>query len=347
MAEYSTPLLQYKDQAINREHNFAKQDFMADHISIAVVGCGYWGTNHARTLTALRALGAVSDLNEDNSAKLADQFDVPALSFDEILDKPTLNGIVFALPPHLHSEHAIQAFKAGKHVLVEKPIGLTLSEAQNVVDAANKAGTVAMTGHILRYHSAFEKMLDMYQSGLLGDLTYIHSHRLGLGKFHPENDALWDIAPHDLSLIMAVTGTAPSVVRGEGAATLNHLSDFASLHLEFPDDVKAHVLVSRLNPYRERRLTIIGTKAMMSFDDALGWDQKLALYKHKIWQEDGLWQSEMVEPDYIPVAQDLPLTKELQDFINAIKTGRTPRVTIQDGLEIVRILEKGAVQDTV
>lgn len=317
---------------------------MTKKTSLAVVGCGYWGANHARTLKELGALSAVSDLDASKAQKIVENFDVAALTFDKLLADQTIEGLIFALPPHLHADHAVRALNAGKHVLVEKPIALNIADAERVVSAAQQAGKVAMTGHILRYHSAFEKMLESFQSGALGELKYIHSHRLGLGKFHPENDALWDIAPHDLSLIMAITGAAPISIRGEGTATLNHLSDFAHLHLEFPNEIKAHVLVSRLNPYRERRLTIVGSKAMMSFDDALGWDQKLALYQHKIWQDDGFWHSEMVEPTYIPVQQDMPLTKQLQDFISAIETGTRPRVTIEDGLEIVRILEKGAVQ---
>ncbi|MBO6919350.1 MAG: Gfo/Idh/MocA family oxidoreductase [Rhizobiaceae bacterium] len=317
---------------------------MNNKTKIAVVGCGYWGTNHARTLSELGALSAVSDLNSDSVNQAAEKFNVPAKTLDEILADEQIDGIVFALPPHLHAQNAILALEAGKHVLIEKPIALNTKDAQDVVDAAITSGKVAMTGHILRYHSAFEKMLAMFKAGDLGELQYIHSHRVGLGKFHPKNDALWDIAPHDLSLILAVTGEAPTRIHGEGAAALNHLSDFAHLHLGFPSGVKAHVLTSRLNPYRERRLTLVGSKAMMSFDDALPWDQKLALYKHKIWQDDLGWQSEMVEPEFIAVEQSMPLTAELEDFINAIQTGATPKVTIQDGLEVVKILEAGTVQ---
>lgn len=319
---------------------------MTNTPSIAVIGCGYWGSNHARTLSELGALSAVSDLNPESAQKASDKFGVPCLSIPEILADDAIHGVVFALPPHLHAENAIAALDAGKHVLVEKPIGLNVEEATRVVQAAERAGKVAMTGHILRYHTAFEKMLDVFQSGDLGELRYIHSHRVGLGKFHPKNDALWDIAPHDLSLIMAITGSAPTRVHGEGAATLNNLSDFAHLHLEFENNVKAHVLVSRLNPYRERRLTIIGSKAMMSFDDALPWDQKLALYKHKIWEDDLGYQSEMVDPEFISVEQGMPLNAELEDFINCIQTGATPRAPISDGLDIVRILEAGTVTHT-
>lgn len=316
---------------------------MKNSTKIAVVGCGYWGSNHARTLSELGSLAAVSDLNIESAKNTSEKFSVPHVSLSDILKDDEIDGVVFALPPHLHADNAISALNAGKHVLIEKPIALNSEDAARVVAAAKASGKVAMTGHILRYHSAFEKMLAMYQNGDLGDLSYIHSHRVGLGKFHPKNDALWDIAPHDLSLILAITGQAPNHIHGEGAATLNNLSDFAHLHLSFPSGVKAHVLTSRLNPYRERRLTIVGSKAMMSFDDALPWEQKLAYYKHKIWQDDLGWQSEMVEPEYIAVEQSMPLTAELQDFITAIQTGTKPRATVEDGFEIVKILEAGTV----
>ncbi|TIO47792.1 MAG: gfo/Idh/MocA family oxidoreductase, partial [Mesorhizobium sp.] len=121
------------------------------------------------------------------------------------------------------------------------------------------------------------------------EVRYIHSHRLGLGKFHTENDALWDLAPHDLSMILAITGTEPIEVRGEGAALLDNLSDFAHLHMRFPNGVRSHLFASRLNPYRERRLTVVGTKAMAVFDDVEPWERKLAVYRHAVWQDSGQW----------------------------------------------------------
>ncbi|MGN6550632.1 MAG: Gfo/Idh/MocA family protein [Pararhizobium sp.] len=316
---------------------------MTDTPRIAVLGCGYWGRNHARTLQALGALAAVSDHNPAHAEEAGKAFGARIVATDALFDDPGIDAIVMALPPQDHAENALRAIAAGRHVLVEKPIALTVADATRIVDAAEQAGVVAMTGHVLRYHPAFEKMAALLADGALGAIRYIHSHRVGLGKFHPENDALWDIAPHDLSLILALTGEEPSAIRGEGSAVLNHLSDFAHLHLEFPSGVRSHVFTSRLNPYRERRLTVIGTDAMAVFDDVAPWPQKLALYRHEIWQDDHGIQSRMVEPEYVPIGEDLPLTRELSHFIDCIRSGAEPRTPVAEGLAVIRILSAGTV----
>ena len=310
---------------------------------IGVVGCGYWGRNHIRTLHGLGALAAVCDHNAERANAAAEEFATRAVSPDALFDDPSINGVVLALPPQHHAETALRAIAAGKHVLVEKPIALTVDDASRVVAAADKAKLVAMTGHVLRFHPAFEALEALIAAGELGEVKYVHSHRVGLGKFHVENDALWDIAPHDLSLILALTGEEPTAVRGEGSAVLDHLSDFAHLHLEFPSGLRSHVFTSRLNPYRERRLTVIGSKAMATFDDVAPWPEKLALYRHEVWRDETGWQSRMVEPEYIAVAEDFPLTRELRHFIECITTGASPRTPVSDGLAVIRILSSGTV----
>lgn len=310
---------------------------------IAVLGCGYWGRNHARTLQSLGVLEAVSDHHADHAAEFSKAFGARVVAPEALFGDAGIDAIVLALPPQHHAENALKAIAAGKHVLVEKPIALDVEDATRIVDAANDAGVVAMTGHVLRYHPAFEEMIRLSAEGVFGTIRYIHSHRVGLGKFHAENDALWDIAPHDLSLILALTGEEPSAVRGEGSAVLNHLSDFAHLHMEFPSGIRSHVFTSRLNPYRERRLTVIGSMAMAVFDDVASWPRKLALYRHKVWEDERGWQSEMVEPDYVPVAEDMPLTRELRHFVDCIVKGGKPLTPVSEGLSVIRILKAGTV----
>ena len=200
-----------------------------------------------------------------------------------------------------------------------------------------------MVGHVLRFHPAFEKLLELVNGGELGEVRYIHSHRLGLGKFHTENDALWDLAPHDLSMILALTGAAPIEVRGEGAALLDHLSDFAHLHMKFPNGVRGHLFASRLNPYRERRLTVVGTRAMAVFDDVERWERKLAVYRHAVWQDNGQWAFTAEEPTYVPVAEGMPLTRELAHFIDCIQTGEKPRTDGEEAVRVLRVLTAGTV----
>ncbi len=311
--------------------------------AIAVIGCGSWGRNHVRTLSGIGALRAVADVDAQRVTAVAGEFGVEALSADAILESPYIDAVVLALPPQFHADYALRAIAAGKHVLVEKPIALDIADAERVVEAGRKAGLVVMTGHVLRYHPAFEKLVDMIAADELGTIRYIHAHRLGLGKFHAENDALWDIAPHDLSLILALTGEEPETIRGEGSAAINHLSDFAHLHLTFPSGICSHVFASRLNPYRERRLTVIGDRAMAVFEDTLPWDSKLAIYQHRVWKDDGGWQFETAEPHYAAISEALPLTRECEHFIDCIVNGTEPRTPAAEGLAVIRILSAGTV----
>lgn len=310
---------------------------------IAVLGCGYWGSNHIRTLKSLGALYAVSDANRARAEGFASEQSCLAIDPDELYRRDDVDAVIMALPPQFHADSAVRAVEAGKDVLVEKPIALSVADAERTVASARAAGRVLMVGHVLRFHPAFERLKALIDEGELGEVRYIHSHRLGLGKFHTENDALWDLAPHDLSMILAITGCAPSKVHGEGAALLDHLSDFAHLHMRFPNGLRSHLFASRLNPYRERKLTVVGTRAMAVFDDVEPWDRKLAVYRHSVWQDSGQWAFTTDEPSYVPVVQGMPLTRELQHFLACVEDRAEPRTTGEEAIDILRILTAGSV----
>lgn len=310
---------------------------------IAVLGCGYWGSNHIRTLKSLGALHSVSDVNPARAEGFASEQECLAIEPDELFARDDIDAVVMALPPQFHTENAIKAVESGKDVLVEKPIALTVADAEKSVQAAQANGRIFMVGHVLRFHPAFERLKLLIDDGELGEIRYIHSHRLGLGKFHTENDALWDLAPHDLSMILAITGTEPLDVRGEGAALLDHLSDFAHLHMRFPGNLRGHLFTSRLNPYRERRLTVVGTKAMAVFDDVEPWGRKLAVYRHAVWQDSGRWAFTANEPSYVTVEQGMPLTRELEHFMSCVETRSEPRTGGEEAIRVLRILTAGTV----
>ena len=316
---------------------------MNSNPAVAVIGCGYWGRNHVRTLSGLGVLAAVCDEDKARAADLANEFGVASMDMDTVLASREIDAVVLALPPQFHAPAALQVIRAGKHLLVEKPIALNVEDAAAVVEAAAATDLTVMTGHVLRFHPAFETLERMTLGGELGHIRYIHSHRVGLGRFHTENDALWDIAPHDLSLILALTGEEPVDIRGEGSAVLDHLSDFAHLHLTFPGGVRSHVFASRLNPYRERRLTVIGDKAMAVFDDVAPWAQKLAVYDHRVWRGDNGMQFETAEPRFVDIPEGLPLTRECAHFIECIAEGTPARTPVDDGLAVIKILSAGTV----
>jgi len=295
-------------------------------------------------LKSLGVLAGVADANSDRAEGFGAEHGVEAIPVDALFERPDIDALVLALPPQFHAENAIKALNQGKDVLVEKPIALNVADAKREVDLAAQQQRIFMVGHVLRFHPAFEKMLELVHQGVLGEVKYIHAHRLGLGKFHDQSDALWDLAPHDLSMILALTGCEPEQVRGEGAAIVDNLSDFAHLHMVFPNGVRGHLFASRLNPYRERRLSVVGTKAMAVFDDVEPWPRKLAIYRFSVWQDSGQWAFTSEEPDYIPVEEGLPLTRELQHFLDCIKTRQNPRTSGEEAIAVLKILTAGSIK---
>ncbi|ALE03553.1 Gfo/Idh/MocA family protein [Bartonella ancashensis] len=310
---------------------------------IAVLGCGHWGKNHIRTLHGLGLLKAVSDIDFDRAVDLARIYGVESVTPDDLFANADIDALILALPPQFHTENVVRAVKNGKDVLVEKPIALNMVDAEYQVRISREYGRILMVGHILRFHPAFEKICELVESGELGDVRYIYSHRLGFGKFHTHSDALWDLAPHDLSMILALTKCEPSKVRGEGTTVVGCLSDFAHIHMEFSNGICSHLFTSRLSPYCERRLTVIGTKAMLVFDDMEPWDRKLAYRHFSVWQEGDNFCSNASEPNYINLNEDLPLTRELLHFRHCIETRQSPRTSAYDALVILRILATAGV----
>ncbi len=318
---------------------------------IGVVGCGDWGRNHIRTAAGLGALAAVADADEGRRSRTGAEFGVPALSPEAMLADPGIDGIILALPPHRHAQVALDVLRAGKHLLVEKPMSLDIAGAEAIVAAARAAGVVAMTGHLLRFHPAFEALEALVRAGALGRVRYIHTTRIGLGKFFQQTDALWDIAPHDLSMLLAVTRELPVRAHLEGTAVLTAAPDFAHLHLTFPSGIRSHSFISRLSPRRDRRFTVIGEAGMAVYDDLEPWDRKLAIYRHRIHQTDGAIRVEGVEPEFVPLAETLPLEAEQRHFLTCIATGAVPRADVAEGLDVLRVLaavdgQRGRIPDT-
>ncbi|MCZ2328735.1 Gfo/Idh/MocA family protein [Bartonella sp. F02] len=305
---------------------------------IAVLGCGYWGENHIRTLQSLGALRAVSDIDGNRAAHFANAHGVESIAPNDLFERTDIDAVVLALPPQFHTENALRALKNGKDVLVEKPIALNVADAEHQIRIADEYKQILMVGHILRFHPAFEKMYELVEKGELGHVRYIYSHRLGFGKFHTQSDALWDLAPHDLSMILALTGCEPSDVRGEGTAILDQLSDFSHIHMTFPNGIRSHLFASRFSPYRERRLTVVGTKAMLIFNDMEPWSRKLAFHRFSVWQEHKEWAFSTDKLNYLDLCESLPLTHELQHFLHCIKTRQSPRTNGNEAVAVLRIL---------
>ncbi len=310
-----------------------------DHPKIAVIGCGYWGQNLVRNFAQIGHLAAVSDYSPETAAKFGAEYKVPALGYDAVLADKTIDGVVLATPAELHAQMGLAALHAGKHVYVEKPLALNLDDARQMVELAASKGSTLMVGHLLQYHPAFLKVKSLLKEGELGRLEYVYSNRLNFGKIRQEENVFWSFAPHDISMILALTGELPETVRTEASHYLSkHVADTTLTHMHFPSGVNAHIFVSWLHPFKEQKLVVIGTEGMLTFTDNEPWDKKLALYKHKVVWKNGVPEPEKADPIHIPLEQSEPLKIECQHFVDCIKTGQRPNTDGAEGMRVLRVL---------
>ena len=306
---------------------------------IAVVGCGHWGKNLVRNFSELGALTAVCDPNAELAKHYADQHDVNNFSFAEIIKDAGIEGVVLAVPAPLHASLAIEAMNAGKHVYVEKPLAMNQIEARQMIDTSKDQGVQLMVGHLLQYHPVFMAVRGLVASNELGGLSYIYSNRLSFGKVRSEEDVIWSFSPHDISMILSLTGQQPESVRTESASILqSNITDTATVHMAFTSGLKAHISVSWLHPYKEQKLVVIGDSAMAVFDDTQPWEQKLALYRHNIDLTGEVPNLGKSDVQYIDVAQSEPLKNECQHFIDVVNGRLIPLTDGDEGLRVLNVL---------
>lgn len=312
--------------------------------NIAVIGCGHWGKNLVRNFADLSALAAVCDPNDQLAKLYADKFNVSSLSFEEILATATIEGIILAVPAPLHASMAIKAMTCGKHVFVEKPLAINKAEAEAMISSAKENDVRLMVGHLLQYHPVFITIRKLVKSGELGSLRYIYSNRLSLGKVRTEEDVIWSFAPHDISMILSLTGEEPETVRTESSSILQpNIADIAKMHMEFKSSLKADVSVSWLHPYKEQKLVVVGENSMLVFDDTKSWEEKLALYRHTVEINEGLPSIEKAEVEYLEVMQSEPLRNECQHFLDVVGKDVVPLTDGAEGLSVLKVLSAASL----
>ncbi len=308
---------------------------------VAVVGAGYWGINHVRNFHQLGALQIICDANANSLQRFAENFPEAQLETDyqTVLHHPNIQGLVIATPAETHFRLASMALEAGKHVLVEKPLTLSVEEGERLVALADKRKLILMVGHLLEYHPAVLRLREFIESGELGDLHYIYSNRLNLGKIRREENILWSFAPHDIAIILRLVGELPSRVNATGGAYLQpHIADVTVTNMEFPNGTRAQIFVSWLHPYKEQRLVVVGSKKMAVFDDVRK-ENKLVIYEHVIQLVNGEPVMEKGEGLAQPLEEAEPLRRECQHFLDCIQTGAKPLTDGESGLRVLRILE--------
>jgi predicted dehydrogenase len=261
---------------------------------------------------------------------------------DEVLADETLDAVALATPVPTHAALAQRVLEAGKHCFVEKPLAQSVADAEAVVTAAEAAGRVLMVGHLLEYHPGVVKLKELIEGGELGRVLYIYGNRLNLGKLRADENALWSLGAHDVSVLLRLAGEEPEEVQARGESYLREgVEDVVFCFLRFPSGLAAHLHLSWLDPHKERRFTVVGDQRMATFDDMAiegkitiydkGFDERAESYGEYITRSGDIWSPRLPNEE--------PLRTECRHFLDAIRDGTAPMSDGASGLRVVRVLE--------
>jgi len=319
----------------------------SEPVRVGVVGLGYWGPNLARNFdrlpgAELRWLCDGHDAARERAATSFPDTRVTA-DFEDLLADPELHAVTIATPVPTHAALAEQVLAAGKHCFVEKPLAQNTADAERLVEAAGSAGRVLMVGHLLEYHPGLEMLRDIAATGELGDIHYLYGNRLNLGKLRAEENALWSLGAHDVSVLLRLAGEEPYDCSAVGECYMRDgVEDVVFCFMRFPSGLAAHLHLSWLDPHKERRFTVVGSKKMATFDD-MEVERKLTIYD-KGFDEDfssyGEYIARSGDITSPRVPNEEPLRIECRHFIDCVRDGRTPRSDGASGLRVVRVLEE-------
>ncbi|MBU6351112.1 MAG: Gfo/Idh/MocA family oxidoreductase [Chloroflexi bacterium] len=319
-------------------------------LHIALVGYGYWGPNLARNFHQLAGvkLAYVVDPNPAARAQAEQRYGcATAARLDEILADPALAGVVVATPARTHFTLARDALAAGKHVLVEKPLTMDLDEGAELIALARQQQLTLMVGHVFEYNPAVRYIKTLIEQGELGEIFYLYSRRVNLGRVQSDVNALWSIAPHDISIVLYLLGQMPDAVRCQGASCLNgSVEDVVFLTLFFPNNLLCHVHASWLDPSKTREMTVVGSRKMVVYDDVSA-EGKVRIYDKGVFRKGdvtyGDFQYKLHSGDILIPRLDLhePLQMECAHWIDCIRTGTPPLTDGENGLRVLKVLDAG------
>lgn len=311
-------------------------------ISCAVLGTGYWGKNILRNLDALGALSGFHDSDPEARSRFRAQYPGATAyeTTEQVLADSAIRAVAIATPAHTHGALVKQALDAGKHVFVEKPLCLEVEEAGKLRDLAAARGKILMVGHLLLYHPAFLALKQAVEDGAIGKLRYIYSTRASLGKIRRNENALWSFAPHDISMMLSLTGRMPTRVVCNGEAWLSPaVADMTLSHFDFGDQLQGHIFVSWLHPYKDHRLVVVGETGMLVFNDTLPGAEKLQRYPHAIGWEDDLPVMDKADAVPVPYGSEEPLRSEMEHFLECCAKAVTPRSDAAEGVRVLSVLD--------
>jgi predicted dehydrogenase len=316
-------------------------------VRVGVVGLGHWGPNLARNLAAIAGceLRWLCDLDADARARLVRSFPGARATdaLEDLLGDAELDAVVLATPVPTHAELAVSVAEAGKHCFVEKPLATSAAAAERAVSAAAAAGRILMVGHLLEYHPAVGRLKEMIDADELGTLYYVYGNRLNLGQLRADENALWSLGAHDVSVVLHLIGEEPEECLAHGASYVRAgVQDVVFCYLRFPSGIVAHLHLSWLDPHKERRLTVVGARRMATFDDMLI-EGKLAVYDKGFDEDTRSWGEYIARSGDIfspRISNAEPLRIECEHFLQCIRSGASPRSDGDSGLRVVRVLER-------
>ncbi|MBP9722265.1 MAG: Gfo/Idh/MocA family oxidoreductase [Gammaproteobacteria bacterium] len=304
---------------------------------IAVLGVGSWGKNIVRVCYELGVLAAICDHDAKKADLFSFEYEVANKSWQEILADQNIMGVFIALPPHLHEKYATEALQANKHVFIEKPLAMSYLEALKISSAAKLSNKIVMVGHILQYHNAYIKLKELASSGVIGEIQYIESTRLHLGPIRKEVGIIWELIPHDLSMILGLINSKVTNIQVCQQELFKHnipASDIVDVQIEF-GSIQTRIYSSWLHPKKEQKLWVVGTEGMLIFEDTQPWEHKLKLYKYNDYCDNKLQLGRS-----IPIEVHEPLKTEVQHFINCMNAHTIPWTDQKEGCTVVQILEQ-------
>ena len=311
---------------------------MANKVHIAVVGAGYWGKNHIRTLDELNALGAIVESNEINRNEILSLYpQIKVVTRLEDLGSNEIDGVVIATPAPTHLKLAKASIKMGKPTLIEKPLVLSVKEAKELHRHTIKHNGKVMVGHLLLFHPAIIKMKTLLDDGFLGELQYVYSNRLSLGKVRESENVFWSFAPLDVSIFQYLLAEFPSEVISQGGAFLQpDIHDTSMTYFKYPSGIQAHIFVNWLHPFKEHRIVLIGSKGSLHFEDAMSSKPLTYFKKNQNGSPIFLDQS---KGEFIEYEQSLPLTNELKYFVDCLNGEPIEKANLDSGMDVIKILE--------
>jgi len=318
-------------------------------VALAQIGFGYWGPNLARNLHAVagpdwRYLVDLSPERREAAAAVYPHVRVTG-DLDDVFADPAVTAVVVATPAATHAKLALRALQSGKHVLVEKPLALATTDAVELARTADERGLVLMVGHTFEYVAAVRKMRELLLAGDIGDPLYLHSQRLNLGRIQSDVNAFWSIGPHDVSIANYLVGASPEWASAQGARYLNdEVEDVVIVTLGYPGGVLAHLHVSWLDPLKTRRVTLVGSRKMLVYDD-LDAEARLKIFDKGADRIEpnayGAWMYRLrdgaMEVPRLEMSE--PLATELGHFLECIRAGKRPDTDGWNGVRVVAVLE--------